>query len=74
MYSIRTYEGQIFLCSSCGQPAYDEGGDTYGHFMEQWDGIHCSWFPIANKLISIEWDDMSLDDLKAQYPDTYPSL
>ncbi|MFD9047655.1 hypothetical protein [Streptomyces zaomyceticus] len=74
MHSIRTYEGEVFLCSSCGQPAYDEPGEMSLHFKEQWDGVFCSWFPSTGKLIKMDWDEMSLDGVKEQYPDTYPSF
>lgn len=71
MASIRTHEGQIFLCGSCGQPAFD-GEQGAEHFLEQWDGVHCPWFPLAGSRIAIQWDAASLRDLRAQYPDTYP--
>jgi hypothetical protein len=77
MESIRTYEGDIRLCRSCGQPCYH--GDTgeglmWLHFHEQWDGIHCPTHPLAEQNpIAIKWDPSSLVDLKETYPDTYPS-
>ena len=72
MHSIRDYQGEIFLCGGCGQPAYKEPGEMDSHFKEQWDGVFCSWFPAASKLVKIEWDAESLDDVRDQYPDTYP--
>ena len=71
MASIRTYNGEIRICTSCGQPAYD-GDYGWEHFDEQWDGIHCNQFPLADDVVAINWDEGSLSDLKAQYVDTHP--
>lgn len=74
MESIRAYEGDIHLCRSCGQPCYHaetEFGLIWQHFLEQWDGIHCERYPLAEEdPIAIEWNWHSLDTLKATYPDT----
>lgn len=76
MASIRTHDGPVFLCTTCGQPCYEEPDPEYGpqlqHFSEQWDGIHCDDFPLASGKIVIDWTRESLEDLKASYPDTYP--
>lgn len=73
MASIRTYDGKIYLCKTCGQPSY-KSSIGLEHFMEQWDGVFCPWFPLAGGRLEVEWDDRSLDDLKDSYPDTYPRL
>lgn len=75
MESIRTHDGPVYLCSSCGQPCYEGTPDSeYGtllvHFQEQWDGVYCVTFPLAFKKIEVDWLPMSLDDLKAKYPAT----
>lgn len=72
MESIRDYAGPISLCGTCGQPAHrsEEGMDQ--HFSEQWDGVFCPRFPLAGKLVAIEWDGRSLDAVKRTYSDTYP--
>lgn len=75
MQSIREYAGPIHLCTDCGQPCYDEESEEYDgpmHFSQQWDGIHCPRFPLASGRIRMKWDEESLNDLKATYPDTYP--
>ncbi|MEU1630846.1 hypothetical protein ABZ746_37510 [Streptomyces sp. NPDC020096] len=77
MVSIRTDDGIVYLRSSCRQPCY--GGVAEGelmllHFKEQWDGIHCPMFPLAADPIAVDWDAFSLQDLKEQYPDTYPHV
>jgi len=62
---------QAFVCASCGQPAYDgEYGPT--HFMDQWDGVFCSWFPLAGALVTVNWHPRSLAEWKAGYPCSYP--
>lgn len=78
MTSIRTYEGEIGICTSCGQPAFpaDTGNDAeewWLHFVEQWDGVHCNRFPVAAKVVRVRWDFKSLLDLKRRYPDLRPS-
>jgi hypothetical protein len=72
MTSIRNYSGKIYICGTCGQPAFV---GEYGpqHFHEQWDGVYCPQHPMAGALLTVAWDDMSLDDVKRKYPDTYPS-
>jgi hypothetical protein len=78
MASIRTYEGTIYLCTACGQPCHEDEDDADGmgtvlmHFDEQWDGIYCHMRPMAAGSIAVEWDEVSLANLKEQYPDTYP--
>lgn len=75
MASIRDYKGEVRVCASCGQPCYlgeTECGPDWQHFLEQWDGVHCPYFPLAGEPLAMEWDSMSLDDVKDQYPDTYP--
>lgn len=78
MTSIRTYEGEIRICTSCGQPAYKAGVEepdacgSWCHFTEQWDGIHCDMFPLADDVIAIDWNEQSLDHVKWKYPDTFP--
>lgn len=77
MESIRTYTGPIFLCTSCGQPCYEDTSDPelgllLQHFHEQWDGIYCEMFPLAAGKIEIKWGYSTLDDLKAKYPDANP--
>lgn len=69
--SIRTFEGVIGLCSTCGQPSF--AGD-YGqeHFHEQWDGVFCPMFPLADAPLQVRWDKRALGSLKATSPDTYP--
>ncbi|MET7795695.1 hypothetical protein [Streptomyces decoyicus] len=74
MTSIRTYDGKIYLCKTCGQPAFNGKELGLEHFMEQWDGVFCPWFPLAGDRLEVEWDEMSLGDLKESYPDTYPYL
>jgi hypothetical protein len=73
MESIRTYEGDIRLCRSCGQPSYlgDAGRAlVWRHFREQWDGVHCPRFPLADNPVAIEWDDIALMTVKATFRDT----
>jgi hypothetical protein len=66
MESVRAYAGTIYLCTACGQPCYDEAiEDEYPalvHFKEQWDGIHCSIFPLAVDRIEVKWDALSLKE------------
>ncbi|MFD9541219.1 hypothetical protein [Streptomyces sp. NPDC060022] len=66
--SIRNHTGPVYLCGTCGQPSFvGEHGDQ--HFDEQWDGVFCPWFPLAGKRLVVQWDGMSLDAVRAQYPD-----
>lgn len=70
MESIRTYDGEIRLCGSCGQPCFD-GEVGWEHFQEQWDGIHCPHHPLAaDDPAVINWDRNSLEAVKRSYPDT----
>ena len=73
MISIRQHDGEIRICDKCGQPCYEEQTD-YGllwtHFSEQWDGVLCPNFPLANNAIAISWDHMALATLKKRYPDS----
>jgi hypothetical protein len=75
---IRDYEGEVRVCASCGQPCFlGELEATYGqgwqHFNEQWDGVFCPWFPLAGKTLKMEWDGMSLEQVKAGYPEDWPT-
>lgn len=76
MTTIRTYEGEIRICTGCGQPAFlaspEEAEEWWLHFAEQWDGIHCNRFPLAADVIPMNWDYKSLLDLKQRYPDLRP--
>ncbi|MEU3665727.1 hypothetical protein [Streptomyces virginiae] len=72
MVSIKTYTGPVTLCSRCGQPSFTDDEIGHQHFMEQWDGIHCPRYPLAGEPITMNWNQMSLDQIKAGYPDTYP--
>lgn len=71
--SIRDYDGEIFLCTACGQPCYHEEDPEYGkvpmHFIECWDFIYCPSHPLAGGTITMEWDlsDHTLQDLKEKY-------
>jgi hypothetical protein len=77
MKSIRDYTGQIFLCGGCGQPCYEGPAEGYDgvlqHFSEQWDGVHCNMFPLAEEPNTMEWDPITLATLQEQYPDTHPN-
>lgn len=75
MESIRKYKGEVRLCGSCGQPCHlgpTELGEMWQHFHEQWDGIHCERFPLAERPIAIDWNWHSLEGVKRSYPDTSP--
>lgn len=77
MTSIRTYEGEIWICANCGQPAFlagtrDNGEDWWLHFTEQWRGIHCNRFPLAGTVLKMTWDYKSLLQVKERYPDLRP--
>ncbi|MCW8097078.1 hypothetical protein [Streptomyces tauricus] len=68
---FHTFIGQICVCTACGQPAYNgEAGNE--HFTDQWDGIHCPWFPLAGTMAPLDWNPRSLAEWKAGYPCTYP--
>ncbi|MGW0537582.1 hypothetical protein [Streptomyces sp. NPDC003032] len=72
MESIREYQGEVRLCGSCGQPCHlgsTEVGDLWQHFHEQWDGIHCERFPLAERPIAIAWHPLTLGGVKRSYPD-----
>lgn len=78
MTSIRTYEGEIRVCRTCAQPAYKgltEYGESWMHFQEQWDGIYCSYFPLAGPVVEVDLDgpQASRQQLQAGYPDTSQS-
>lgn len=79
MTSIRNFDGEIFLCTACGQPCYEEDSsdpkyDPYlMHFDEQWDGVYCRMHPLAVEKLVVDWDPISLDELKEKYPNTHPS-
>jgi hypothetical protein len=74
--SIRGYQGEVRICASCGQPCYLEdlsyigAGETWMHFIEQWDGVFCSQFPMADEPLAMQWDPSSREDVLAGYPDT----
>jgi hypothetical protein len=77
MTSIRTFDGEIRLCRSCGQPCFygdsaAEGVQVWQHFREQWDGVYCPRHPLSDTPVAIGWDELSLKTLKANYPDTFP--
>ena len=74
MESIRTYQGVIFLCAHCGQPAYASENGWDSHFREQWDGVLCPRFPMAGPRLEIKWDPSSLQSLQQCYPNTYPKV
>ncbi|MEU5426875.1 hypothetical protein AB0H73_14900 [Streptomyces olivoreticuli] len=71
--SIRAFSDTIHICNECAQPAF-KGEFGPEHFQEQWDGVHCPMFPLAGDLVTVSWDALSLGELKAKYPDTYPHL
>ncbi|MER6350698.1 hypothetical protein ABT186_02280 [Streptomyces sp. NPDC001634] len=73
MESIRDHAGEVRICASCGQPCglgETESGEMWQHFSEQWDGVHCPRFPLASVPLIMEWDEMALKQVKAEYPDT----
>jgi hypothetical protein len=72
MHSIKTYSGEITLCRSCGQPSFTDEEIGHQHFNEQWDGIFCPHFPLAGDRIHMQWDGMALEQVRDEYPDTYP--
>lgn len=72
MASIRSYTGEIHLCRSCGQPSFVDDEVGHQHFKEQWDGIHCPYYPLAGEPVRMDWDSMSLEQVREEYPDTYP--
>ncbi|RAG83563.1 hypothetical protein DN069_21445 [Streptacidiphilus pinicola] len=77
MTSIRTYEGEIRICTRCGQPAFLGGisertGEWWLHFTEQYDGVHCNRFPLAGPVRKIPWDFKSRQHVKERYPDLRP--
>ncbi|MFD6113583.1 hypothetical protein ACFWG0_26220 [Streptomyces yangpuensis] len=72
MESIKTYTGPVTICASCGQPSYTDNQVGHQHFKEQWDGVYCPRFPLAGERIDMDWHEMSLDQVRAEYPDTYP--
>ncbi|WP_329143524.1 hypothetical protein OIU91_06160 [Streptomyces sp. NBC_01456] len=74
MTSIRTYDGKIYLCKTCGQPCFKSPEMGSEHFKEQWDGIFCQRYPLAGELLEMEWHPVTLATLRASYPDTYPHL
>ena len=73
MESIREYTGEVRVCASCGQPCClgaTEYGEMWQHFSEQWDGVFCPRFPLAGKPLPMDWDVMSLKQVKTGYRDT----
>lgn len=71
MTSIRNYQGEIRLCSTCGQPCHYEvitgEAAAWWHFDEQWDGIWCDTFPMAEPAGLQRWSSESLESLKDRY-------
>ncbi|RDD85731.1 hypothetical protein [Streptomyces parvulus] len=62
------FTGKVYVCASCGQPAHNTS-DYWGpqHFHDQWDGVHCEWFPLAGRLLITRLHPRSLADWKAGY-------
>lgn len=71
--SIRTYKGEIGVCSVCGQPAYDSSSGA-SHFAEQEGAVFCPAFPAAASVLRMDWDDFSLHQVQERYPRTFDSL
>lgn len=70
-------DGTVYLCNNCGQPATNEL--EYGfpdglsmHWSQQWDGVYCNNYPIAGKLIEVDWEPSLLRQIEEQYPNTNP--
>lgn len=74
MTSIKDYAGPITLCRSCGQPSFSDEEIGHQHFNEQCDGVFCPHFPLAGEQVRMDWDSMSLEQVRDEYPDTYPHL
>ena len=75
MESIRTYDGEIRICLSCGQAAHLEGPGSqaeglWSHFREQWDGVYCDRFPLAGETAAMRWHYLALQQVKDQYPES----
>jgi len=77
MLSIKSHSGPIDLCGSCGQPCYviddpdSEYNGWWSHFIEQWDGVGCQWFPFAGEPLGAKLDSFSIDSIRVWYPDTH---
>ncbi|MGW0844217.1 hypothetical protein ACWD26_29580 [Streptomyces sp. NPDC002787] len=67
--SIRTYLGEIGICTTCGQPAYDSSRGA-SHFTEQEGAVFCPAFPAAAGLLRMDWHDLSLRLVRERYPRT----
>jgi len=67
--SIRTYQGEISICTTCGQPAYDSASGA-SHFAEQDGAVFCPAFPAAAGLLRMDWHDLSLRLVQERYPRT----
>ncbi|MER5572391.1 hypothetical protein [Streptomyces massasporeus] len=67
--SIRTYRGDIGICPTCGQPAYDSTRGA-SHFAEQDGAVFCPAFPAAAGVLRMNWDDFSLRQVRERYPRT----
>lgn len=65
--SMRDYTGEIYICTSCGQPAY-AGVSGPSHFAEQDGGVFCPAFPAASGLLRTDWDAFSLGQVREEYP------
>ncbi|MFF8412839.1 hypothetical protein [Streptomyces omiyaensis] len=70
---FRDYTGPLYVCTDCGQPAFD-GSYGHEHFTDQWDGVHCSQFPLTGTVVTAHWDPRSVKEWKARYPCSYPHL
>ncbi|MGW5431932.1 hypothetical protein ACWET9_32745 [Streptomyces sp. NPDC004059] len=67
--SIRTYKGDIGICITCGQPAYDSTNGA-SHFAEQEGAVFCPTYPAAASVLRMAWHWMSLRLVQERYPST----
>lgn len=67
--SIRTYRGDIGICRTCGQPAYDSSRGA-SHFAEQEGAVLCPAFSAAASVLRMDWDWLSLEHVRERYPRT----
>ncbi|WP_405909583.1 hypothetical protein OG742_37275 [Streptomyces sp. NBC_00828] len=66
--SIRTYRGECYICSACGQPAYNSVNGP-AHFTEQEGGVFCPSYPAASGLLKMAWDSSEAPvTVRAEYP------
>ncbi|MFE3124489.1 hypothetical protein ACFXHD_13835 [Streptomyces hydrogenans] len=68
---FRDYNGPVYVCIECAQPAFD-GPYGHRHFTDQWDGVFCSWFPLAGPVVQPDLDPRSVEEWKARYFCSYP--